>query len=139
MTGVQTCALPILTKLQKVRVNVPIYPNDGEVLTYSAFLNTFSLKTPTFKVISKTANYIATVDNLVILVDATAGNVNITIPTARNNNGKLFVVKKIDSTANTVTITPYGTQLIDGSSTVVISVQYTAVMIVSDNFNWWIL
>jgi hypothetical protein len=49
------------------------------------------------------------------LVDATAGNITITLLVASGNSGKKFTVKKIDSTANTVTVT--NSTNIDGATT----------------------
>lgn len=85
--------------------------------------------------VTKTGNYTATSSDFLILVDATAGNLVITTP---QNAGQVLNVKKIDASANTVTITPASGQ-IDGAATKVISTQYTNVQFESNGVNSWIL
>lgn len=88
-------------------------------------------------VVSKTAAYTATDSDDVILVDATAGAVTITLPTAVGRAGKRYTIKKIDSSANAVTIDPNGTETIDRAATVVLGAQDAAAIIESDNANWF--
>lgn len=63
-----------------------------------------------------------------ILIDATSGNVVVNIPAANTafvgGFGIEYVIQKKDASANTVTITANGSDLINGSSTVVLSTQY---------------
>jgi hypothetical protein len=62
-----------------------------------------------------------------ILVDASAGAVVITIPSATApNNGRTITVKKIDASASTVTL---GGATIDGGPSAVISTQWASVTI----------
>jgi hypothetical protein len=75
---------------------------------------------------------------VVLLVDCTSGNRTINLPTAANNTD-CFVIKKIDSTANTVIIDPSGTETVDGSTTASIGVQYVSLTLVSDGTNWHII
>jgi len=70
-------------------------------------------------------------------VDATSGNVTVTLPSALEAKGKRFTVKKIDSSANTVTIT--ATQTIDDGASAVINVQYESICIMSDGAEYWIV
>ena len=51
-----------------------------------------------------------------VAVNATAGNIAITLPTAVSVNGREFVIAKVDATANTVTIATTSSQTIDGAS-----------------------
>lgn len=88
--------------------------------------------------VTKTANYTATTSDTVILADATSGNITITLYTAVGNQGKQISIKKIDSSANTVTIDPNSTETVDGSLTAVISVQNVSLTMTSDNANWYI-
>lgn len=78
---------------------------------------------------------VGTLGEYVLLVDATAGNITINLPTAVGNTAK-FTIKKIDSSANTVTVDGNSTETIDGDLTKVILFQNTAFSIVSDNANW---
>jgi hypothetical protein len=65
-----------------------------------------------------------------ILVDASGGAITITLPDSTvtdNINGRVYHVKKIDASANAVTVQRAGaSDLIDGATTSVISVQYQA-------------
>lgn len=73
----------------------------------------------------------------VYLVDATAGAITINMPTAVGNNA-MYVIKKTDSSSNTVTIVPNGAQTIDGLTSVTIRFQNTSIDIYSDGSNLYI-
>jgi hypothetical protein len=73
-----------------------------------------------------------------VLVNAASGNIIANLPTAVGANFDC-TVKRIDSSGNTVTIVPNGSQKIDGQSSVGIQFQYTSVTMRSDNANWWII
>jgi hypothetical protein len=66
-----------------------------------------------------------------VLVDASAGPVVVNLPDSSTPgyNGRIYVVKKIDNTANAVTITRGGSDLIDGATTAPITTQYTALTV----------
>lgn len=83
-------------------------------------------------VVTKAASYVATTTDGLILCDATAGNIIIDLPAAATSTGHVFIVKKIDATANTVTIRGHLAELIDGVNTQVISSQWTSVSLVSN-------
>lgn len=87
-------------------------------------------------IVSKTANYTATATDTTILVDATSGNLVITLPTAVGIDGRQYRIKKTDATANTVTVATTSSQTIDGATTKVISSQYGTYIPVSNGANW---
>lgn len=89
-------------------------------------------------VTTKTANYTATTADYVILVDATGGAVTITLPTAVGNTGKVFVVKRLDASGNTVDVDGNGSQTIDGALTLNIAVQWASYNLISDGTNFLI-
>jgi hypothetical protein len=61
----------------------------------------------------------------VILVDPTAGNITVNLPTAVNPNaGKRFTIERMTGGANTVTIDPAGAETIDGASTLALASQW---------------
>ena len=62
-------------------------------------------------------------DDSTVLVDASATNTIFNLLTATNFAGILINVKKIDSSVNTVTIDAAGAETIDGTATIVLSVQ----------------
>ena len=71
-----------------------------------------------------------------ILVDATSGNITITLDNCADVIGIPITIKKIDSSANTVTVDPASVETIDSISTYIIKVQYDICTIVSDGVNW---
>jgi hypothetical protein len=93
-------------------------------------------------VLTKTSNYTVTSSdrNSLIEVNATTGSLEITLPSAATlENGFVVSIKKIDSTTNTVTIDPVGSETIDGQTTVVLANQYDTINLVSNGVNWLIL
>lgn len=68
--------------------------------------------------------------------DATAGAITMTLETAVAADGRLHYFKKIDSSANAVTIDGNGSQTIDGAATRTLSAQYDAVLLISNGTNW---
>lgn len=88
------------------------------------------------KLISVSANYTAANEN-VIVVNA-GSNVTISLPDASTINNRTYIIKKWLA-ANTVTIQPYGMQLIEGASTKVLTAQYEKVTIINDGSNWVII
>lgn len=73
------------------------------------------------------------------LINATAGAVIVTLPTASSALGRMYTVKKIDASANTVTIQGNAAETIDGSNTRVLTAQYQSVTVQSDGSAWYIL
>lgn len=76
--------------------------------------------------------------NKVILVDATAGAITVNLLAAATAaSGFTVVVKKIDSSANAVTIDGNSSETIDGSATYVLSSQNSAVVLTTNGSNWF--
>jgi hypothetical protein len=72
------------------------------------------------RVVTTNSTLDATTDTF-ISVNASGGNIVITLPTAGAcSDGKFYYIKKKDSTANTVTIVGSGVETIDGASSVVL-------------------
>lgn len=88
---------------------------------------------------TKTANYTLIVSDYTILFDATAGNLVATLPTAASSTGRVYNIKKMDSTANTVTIDANASETIDGALTKVISTQFNSYTIQSTGTAWVVL
>ncbi len=83
--------------------------------------------------------YPLTTDNSVVLVDAAAGAVAVALPAASTVAGRVFNIKRLDGTVNTVTVDPDGAELIDGATTAALTIQYESVTLVSDGTGWSIL
>ena len=71
------------------------------------------------------------------LVDATGGNVTITLPPAASFPGKFFIIKRQDASGNTVTIQPSGSDEIDTLATDTLAAG-AALMIQSDGDATWL-
>jgi hypothetical protein len=94
--------------------------------------------------LSFTTETITTTDTLdgtnhVVFADATSGAFTITLPPAATETGRVYHIKKIDSSANAVTIDGDSAETIDDSTTVELASQYDSVTIVSDGTEWWIV
>jgi hypothetical protein len=85
-----------------------------------------------------TRNETATSSCKVILCDCTSNAITVNLPTAVGNTAK-FEIKKIDSSANAVTVDAFSTQTIDGGLTAVLQVQYESITIVTDGANWFLI
>lgn len=75
----------------------------------------------------------------VLLVNATSGAINVTLPAANTKANFSYRIKKIDSTVNSVTIIPNGSEKIDGYSSMIIAYKNSAMDIVSDGNYWYII
>lgn len=73
-----------------------------------------------------------------VLHDATSGSITHNLPTAVGNYARI-TVKKIDSSANTVTVDPNGTETIDGGTTAVLRKRWESITLISDGTNWVII
>lgn len=72
-----------------------------------------------------------------IKVNATSGALTITLVSAATlKNGFKITIKKVDNSANNVTIDPAGSETIDGATTLSLVSQYQSVTIISDGTNW---
>ena len=92
-----------------------------------------------FPYTTKTADYSLTATDHYITVDATGGNVTVTLPTAAGISGRCYGIKRLDNVLlNTVTVATTGGQTVDGAGSLGIIAQYEAHMLVSDGANWWI-
>jgi hypothetical protein len=72
------------------------------------------------------------------LVNANGSNITVTLP-ATISAGRKLVVKKIDSSNNTVTINRGGSSTIDGATSKVLYYQYETLTMISDGTNWFIV
>lgn len=89
--------------------------------------------------VTKTSAYTATTSDFTILCDATSGAFSITLPAAAANPGRIFNVKKVDSSANAVTIQANAAELIDGANTKSIAAQYQSAQIQSNGTFWSVI
>lgn len=91
------------------------------------------------KIVLVTANYTisdAGVDE-VVLVDASAGAVTVTLPHSTAITGYRVHIEKVDGSVNAVTIAAQGGDNIEGVGTMTLSAQYQSRVLVSDGANSW--
>ena len=88
---------------------------------------------------TKTANYTLTTLDYTVLGNASTASFSLTLPTSVGATGQVYIIKKVDSTANTVTILTTSSQTIDGSTSKVLSYQYDGFQLQSDGANWMII
>jgi hypothetical protein len=70
-------------------------------------------------------------------VDATGGNVTVTLPLAVTYRWHEYHIKRIDGSANIVTIDANGAEVIDDQLTLILA-QYDSAHIGTDGTKWWI-
>jgi len=92
-----------------------------------------------YAISTQTGTYTVLSTDYTILVNAAAGAAVENLPAASSVPGHILNFKKIDSSTNTVTLQPNGTDTIDGSTNKIISSQYTSVTIQSNGSGWFIL
>jgi len=87
--------------------------------------------------VSVAVNTLSTSTNCFIDVDAAGANRTITLPSAATlTSGFTYVIRKLDSSNNTVIVDPNSTQTIDGVTTYTLTKQYETLTIVSNGTNW---
>jgi len=72
----------------------------------------------------------------IIKMDVSVANRVVTLPTAASSTGKLFRIKKIDPTSNSMTIQADGAETIDGTNTISTTTQFESFTLVSDGTEW---
>jgi hypothetical protein len=79
-------------------------------------------------------------NNFIVPVDATSAAITITLPAVADIlDGKKYIIKKIDSSVNAVTIDGDGSEEIEGATTQALSNQWEFIEIVSTGSAWLII
>lgn len=115
----------------------------GQVLSTNGAGVTSWVNAPTaaYSIVTKIANYTATNADDLILVDASAGPVTISLHDPDTATPKRYSIKKIDSSINSVTIDVTSGDNIDGEQTQVIGAQNQSLDFVPDTAtdDWYML
>ena len=74
-----------------------------------------------------------------IIADATAGAITMTLPPAALVPGRIYAFKRINSGANAVIVDGYAAETIDGAATHTLTPQWNSVTIMSNGTAWFIL
>lgn len=72
----------------------------------------------------------------VLFVDASSGAITVTLPAAAGAR-RAIRVKKVDVSANAVTVDGAGAELVDGAATLTLTTQYEAVTLHADGVSTW--
>lgn len=121
-----------------------LYPttnNDIDIGTSSLkFKNYYGVGGATWGLTSISTTTTLTANHYTVLCDATAGAMDVDLPAAASHAGRIYIIKKIDASANAVSVDPNGAELIDGSGTSYdLSTQWQSVTIQSNGTSWFIL
>ena len=99
--------------------------------------NQFGFGARTAGIVTKSSAYTLTSSDATVLANAVSGGFTIGLPSAASAvKGRLYTIKKTDSTSNSVVIDPSGSETIDGATTINLGGQNDAVTIQSDGTNW---
>lgn len=107
---------------------------DDFIRAHSGFIAQLYAGKKAYASVSTTYTLLAT-DGLVEC-DATAGAFAVTLTAAASSLGRLVTIKKIDASANAITVTASGAETIDGANTYALSTRYDAVTLHCDGVTW---
>lgn len=121
--------------------NAGLHEASVKIVAYgTAGTRTVSPMNPLFTVTTITADLTATLNHQIIFADCTSNPITVTLPLVGSaENGKSYVVKKIDGSANAVTVVPAIGQTIDGGSSKSWNVQNTSYSIVWNGATWGVI
>lgn len=77
-------------------------------------------------------------DREIIIGDATGGSFTVNLPAVASSANFTITIKKVDATANTITVDGNASETIDDATTFVITSQYESITIACDGSSWWI-
>lgn len=84
-----------------------------------------------------TANRTVTTADHLLIVDATAGAITITLPAASTMAGRVVRVKAKSVSGGNITIDANAAETIDGAATLVLSTLYAKTALFCDGSTWW--
>lgn len=76
-------------------------------------------------------------EDRILHIDATAGDITLTMHTAEGHDRRSHYIKRIDATANTVTISPTGSETLEFQTTNQLPFQGSGVEYYADGGNWY--
>lgn len=102
-------------------------------------INELSLNSRPIGNIRIKSSYSASVNDYVILADAAPASLKVRLPKAAEVKDHTITVKKIDASANTVTIEANYPEKIDGAATKSTGTQYVTFNVYSDGIAWHLI
>lgn len=73
----------------------------------------------------------------IVEIDATAGAKVVSLPPVSTSKGLSFLIQKVDSSSNTVTIDPDGSETINGALTIALNSQYETIQVWCNEVEWF--
>ena len=98
---------------------------------------TLAFETGTDPVKFTAANWTLTLGDCILICDASLGDLTISLPSS-TTAGKRFLIVKEDNTANTVTVSTFGNDTIEGSSSKTLSAKWDKLIVESDGVSNWL-
>lgn len=89
--------------------------------------------------VNSTSTSITAGAETIIFVDASGGARTITLPAVSGISGRIYFIKKTDSSSNAVTIDGNVSETIDGATTQDLLNQFDALTVVTDGTEWFIV
>jgi hypothetical protein len=89
-----------------------------------------------YRSVTTTGNVVS--GDYLIIADATAGAITLTLPPAALVPGRIYVFKRINAGANAVIVDGYAAETIDGAATHTLSPQWNSITIISNGTAWFI-
>ena len=111
-----------------------VYSVDGD---FSGSVTTGGLKTAIGGTLSTSVTL--TTSDHTILCDCQLNNISVNLPTAVGNDGQVFVIKKVDATANFITVFASGAETIDGGSIHIINTTNESIHVQAYSGAWFII
>jgi hypothetical protein len=109
----------------------------GNVINFLGIVIGATSHSPYQNITTVTSGYNMTTANGAVLANATTGSFTIQLPTAVGATSTVYVIKRIDTSANVVTVTSAG-GTIDTYASIAMSA-LTSYTFISDGTNWWII
>lgn len=98
--------------------------------------NAAHIGTPEFPIKYINSDYLASKNDRTLEVDASSGDITISLRTAAGFKGKDYIIKKIDTSSNKVIIDPFSDETIDLQLTLETNIHQRAITVQSDGTNW---
>lgn len=99
----------------------------------------FFIKGLNASVVAKTTTYTVADTDHVVKCDATSAAFTVTLPPAGAQTGRLLHIKKVDSSANRITIDGNASELVEDAVTQQLIYQGENLMLQSDGTQWWVI
>lgn len=126
-------------RLPRLRADTPIATSNGIVTQQFQLFWSKVMARIEQRIRTSTASETVEVADDVILADATAGAVTITLPLAAESKGRVLTIIKKDSSVNAVTVDGNGAETINGAATQSLAARYDKVTVISDAIRWWLI